>query len=600
MNNQKNRESYWVKKCILVGLGFVFLLSACTSTEKLVSSDWYEIKSQHFRIVTNGNPKKVQKLAEDLEQFRIFSQKYIAFQSDQQSLTIYALADQLSFARVNGSKNERNVIGSFRNTSYGSFALVNIRGNRYFPDNPARKILFHEYTHFLTYSRSSYNYPYWYSEGLAESFSTVRFNGKNVFEVGRMPVDRAISLSQLKQLPLKRLLEATRGSLDEQEAEALYASGWMLTHWLLFDPERKLALERYLKAYQTGADSVTALPNALDMTFDELEAQYQLLSKSDFVYFSGQISESRNISSALIKPMMRETAIAEIAHFMAITRQKPSVLQDFFKSAKQKGVVSPPLQAALAISESQAGNFFLAKEILKEVEKKYRRESWYLEADAKISLTEALAKNGELDVNEIASLRDQYVHLVNTQEHIPAYWHELAITMQLLGYPREQYLEMLEQAYWRAPRDINIAWWFVRELYVSRDKKLFPYVAHPLLMQIYNKKSRAYLKSMIREIEQEQELNVTSELTAGGLGEMLAEYHQLSGNKALALAIDYSGAYAVGYVGESHSQAEAKNFALKACEERRANYSVRDACTIYAEGNDILDSAAAIITPVIN
>lgn len=595
MNNRKYRRRCRPQWFIFFGLMLALSLSGCTSSGKLINSQWHEINTQHFRVVTNGRPEQVKKLADDLERFRLLSIEYIKFQPDQQRLTVYALSDQLGFAGVSGNKNSR-VIGIFQNTSHGSAAVLNLSGNRYLPDNPARQTLFHEYTHFLTNGRSSYNYPYWYSEGLAETFSTIQFSGKDGFEIGRMPADRAISLHYFKALPLKQLLEATPGSLNEKDNAALYASGWMLTHWMLFDPERNQALRQYLEAYQAGVDPVTAFPTALGMTFDELNAHYKRLPNADFAYYNGHLSEGDTIVSSSIKPMVREAAIAEIAHFMAITGQKPAVLQAFLADAKQRGASSPRLQAALAISESQAGNSSRAKEILVAISEENHRETWYLEAQAEIALAQTLAKEDEIDLKAMSNIHDQYVQLVNTQEHVPAYWHKLAITMQLLEYPRRQYLEMLEQAYLRAPRDKDIAWWFVHELYVNRNRDLL-YVARPLLQQISNQKSRVHLESMIREIEQEQEPITTSESAPMRLDEMLADYRRLSGHKAMALAMDYRGALAVGYVEQRPSQSEANHFALQACEAQRKKYLVRDTCGIYAEDDHIVDSTTTAIQP---
>jgi len=46
------RQLVWV-----IGVISLFLYG-CTSTQKLVNSKWYEIETEHFRIVTNDNPKQ--------------------------------------------------------------------------------------------------------------------------------------------------------------------------------------------------------------------------------------------------------------------------------------------------------------------------------------------------------------------------------------------------------------------------------------------------------------------------------------------------------------------------------------------------------------
>ncbi|WP_444920568.1 hypothetical protein ACJJID_17515 [Microbulbifer sp. CnH-101-G] len=537
----------------------------------------------------------MQKLAEDLEKFRIFSRNYISFSPDQQKLTIYALADQLSFAGVSGSESSRRVIGRFENTSHGSFALINLKGNQYLPGNPARQTLFHEYMHFLTYGSSQFNFPYWFSEGVAEVFSTVSFDKKGNFSVGGIPLDRAISLHGKRELPLKELLRAVPGSLNDQDTEALYASGWMLSHWLIFNAERNDGLSKFLQAYNRGEDPVNALPAALGMTFDELAGIYQKLPKVDFNTYKGRLTDEKENYSLITSPMDNREAIAEIAHYMAITDQNSEVLRNYISYAEKKGLISPELMSALSLAEAKEKNYSSAREILGNIEDKYQDEIWYLEATAMVALYEALDKEKEINVPEFKKIRDSYVELVNAEGGVPAYWHELAITMQVLGYPRPKYVNMLEQAYLRAPRDINIAWWYAHELYLNRDVERFSRVSQPLLMQITRSESREHLESMIRDLNRETLPFTDRAFTdnsdeVSGLGQLMKDYQFLSENKALAMALDYRGAFVVGYIDNVASQTEANQLALQACEEQRAQLRVKDRCELYAEGETIIRS----------
>ncbi|GAB2892334.1 hypothetical protein GCM10027180_23070 [Microbulbifer echini] len=568
-----------------------FVITSCTSSEQLINSDWYEVETEHFRIVTNDNPKRIQKLAVDLEKFRVFARNYIHFSPDQQKLTIYALSDRMSFEGMSGVENAGRTIGRFQNTSHGSFALLNLKGNKYLPDNPARQTLFHEYTHFLTHSHSQQNYPYWFSEGVAEVFSTVAFDKNNNFRVGDIPVDRAISLSRSKVLPLGALLEAVPGAINARDTEALYASGWMLSHWLIFDAERLEGLNKYLSAYNNGADPVAALPAALGMTFEELESLYQKLRKTDFQYYKGLFSSKEVSESINVQALENHKAIAEIAHFMAITGQEAETLKEFIAYAEQKAVSSSALLSALAIAEAKQENYSSAREILDEIAEKNRDETSYLEAAAMVFLYEALAAGKMDDVQKFKKIRDAYVTLVNTKGDVPAYWHELAITMQVLGYPRSQYVKILEQAYLRAPRDINIAWWYAHELYLSRDTEMFIRVTQPLLMQITSLESREHLSSMMVELQPAGRPQVEQGAAKNGLGQLLSEYRFLSENKALAIAMDYRGAYVVGYIENSASQSEANEVALQACEAQREQHQVKDRCELYLEEEVIVGAA---------
>lgn len=581
------RQLMWV-----IGV-FSLFLYGCTSTQKLVNSKWYEIETDHFRIVTNDNPKQVKKLAVDLERFRVL-QSDLFSTPDQQKLTIYALNDRLSFEGVSGSESAQNTIGQFHNTSYGSYALLNLNGNRFLPDNPARQTLFHEYTHFLTYSESKHLYPYWFSEGIAEVFSTVDFGENNKYHFGKIPIDRAISLNRAREMPLDKLLSASRGSLNPRDTEALYASGWMLTHWMLFDTDRSKALEEYLESYNAGADPVTSLPKALGMTFAELNEQYKKLSKSQFNYFTGEFSDSNVIEIPSIQLMVSSEAVAELAHFMAISEQGSEALERFIAYAEKKQASSPPLKSALAIALTGEGYFSRATEILESMPPKYHGETWYLEALAKNDLSAALEEEGLASPGKLKSIRDMYVQLVNANGEVPAYWHELAITMQVLGYPRQKYLKMLEQAYLRAPRELGITWWFALEQYLNRDHERFAKVSQPLMMQITQEESRAQLQSMLIELGQGEELGLELESEVSGLGQLMSAYREYAGTKALAMAMDYRGAFVAGFVEDGANQADANQNALQACREQREQYPVKDRCELYAEGELLVNSTTSM------
>ncbi|WP_444943804.1 hypothetical protein ACJJIK_21360 [Microbulbifer sp. ZKSA006] len=579
-------------KFLWVLLLSVAFLGGCTSTQKLVNSSWYEVETKHFRIVTNGKSEKVERLAIDLERLRVVAERHIGFIPDQQKLTVYALSDTLSFKGISGREDVRRVVGLFRNTSHGSFALVNLAGNKYYPGNPARQILFHEYVHFLTYGRSSSNLPYWYSEGMAEVFSTISFH-EDEYELGMIPISRAITLDYSKELPLKMLLEAKNGSLNDRDREALYANGWMLAHWLIFDPQRAKALGRYLNGYNKGLAGVRPLWEELGMTFEELESEYLSLPRSKFGYFRMPMPKMKETEfNSTVTRLPKKNAILEIANFMAITGQEVAQLKSFIDYAEKQEVRSYELNSAMAIAELQAGNFPKAKEWLDSVPVDFHGELWFLEAQARISLAEELSKLEGANLNSVTDIRDKYVKLVNFQDDIPIYWYELAIVMQVLGYPREDYFEMLEQAYLRAPRDTRIAWWYAHELYINRDKEYFSQVASPLMVQLSNLEWESRLNSMRREIEKIQGPRLSAKPVKEGLGEKFEKYQNMTGKKAVALALDFRGAFAIGFSEENIDQQVANDDALGLCERYRKRYKVFGKCRLYAEGNQIVDTGA--------
>ncbi|WP_444917222.1 hypothetical protein [Microbulbifer sp. JMSA003] len=589
-NLRKGKELLALISALLI---FLPNVTGCSSSARLANSNWFEIETSNFRIVTDGSPRKVEKLATDLEKFRYITNKYLGNGPDNQKLTIFALSDKYSFREASrrGESLGNQIIGTFNNTSYGSFALIDLTGNSHLPGNPARETLFHEYTHFLTYARSSQNIPYWYSEGIAELFSTVQLKGKKRFELGKIPIGQAYSIRQGRVLPLEKLLMAKKGSLNDEEFLSLYSSGWMLTHWMLFDSNRRQALLDYLNEYNNGTSTVNTLADSLNMSLEELEVEYQQLPRSKFGYFTSTLEGYDANIGLSINSISPQIALREIARYISITQQSTSETQEFIRSTGEDGFYDKELDIALASSEISAGNFTRASKILSTIPKEFHSKNWFIEVQARASLSEEMAAGPAISMDRLSDIRDQYIRLIELDDSIAAYWHGLAISMQVLGSPRSSYLEMLEQAYLRAPRDLDIAWWYAHELYIERDKDYFAEVSRPLLMQITNQDSQESLRAMLRELQQQAGTFESD----SGLVNMITEYRSLPGIKALAIAIDHRGALSIGYIWNRSSQEQANQEALSACEKHNEHYRVLGKCHLYAEGNQILVASGGTI-----
>jgi hypothetical protein len=131
-------------------------------------------------------------------------------------------------------------------------------------------ILQHEYTHHFMYQYGNGAMPAWLVEGLAEYFSTANVDGEQV-RLGMASPGRVRSLIQdassmnrirPRRLPLETVLTASTGQLSGDDAIAFYAQSWLMTHYLLRDPERKRQLAGYVRAIRAGADPLEAFPGA--------------------------------------------------------------------------------------------------------------------------------------------------------------------------------------------------------------------------------------------------------------------------------------------------------------------------------------------------
>ncbi len=571
---------------------FISLVAGYASSTSLVEADWYEIETENFRIVTNGKPQSVKGLAEDLERFRVVASQLLNAREDQHKLTIFALADRNSYAEFVGEEKAGQTGGLFHNTSYGSFALVNIDRYRFMREHPAREFLFHEYTHFLTYGRSPLHYPYWYSEGFAEVFSTVNFLDDGEYEFGAIPMDRAASIYYDHPMPLEALLRATPETSDSKQNARVYAGGWMLAHWLIMSSGKADRIQDYVAAYNLGEDPVDALVSALEMPLEELQRHYVNQAKGKFPLGTGQLPRGYKPAQPLLQPMSQQDAVVEMARYLVMSGKNAGSLRELVAYAREQGADSHELTSVMAIANTRAGEFSLAESMLASIPRALRGEQWYQSAEASLWLQRELAKGVKSNPRQVAAVRDRFVALINADDQVPAYWYSLAIAMQKLGESRDEYLEILAQAYRLAPREVGIAWWYALELYLDRDPEGFASVAHPLLMQITQEKPRAQLQSMLADLQpgMAETVGEKKDTIAGAL----AKYKRYPEHKALALALDYKGAYVLGYVHDVPGQDTANGKALEACEAQRKKSNVESPCRVYAEGDKILDAGGAV------
>ena len=117
-------------------------------------------------------------------------------------------------------------------------------------------VLLHEYAHHFLLSSTTLAFPKWYSEGIAEFFSTMRPLPDGSVEIGRAAKHRAYNIVNAS-MKIEQLLDST-GRVDSLSQDIFYGRAWMLTHMLTFDARRRGQLTRYLTALNTG--SPTSMP----------------------------------------------------------------------------------------------------------------------------------------------------------------------------------------------------------------------------------------------------------------------------------------------------------------------------------------------------
>jgi hypothetical protein len=235
-------------------LGFIFVGSAFAAEQ----SPWLEVHSAHYTVITDAGDKKGREVALRFEQMRsVFATLLMKERLNEPvPLTILAFKSDKTYFQSAPLRRGQPIgaAGFFVPGEDHNFIVLNL-----FEEESWRAVA-HDFAHLLL----NYNYPPvqgWFDEGIAEYFSSIRLDNKQV-EIGGDPELQSAYAEDLLQNqrdvrnPPKSLTELLSGqawltlpdlltmkhdtsSYTESTHNTLfYAQSWMVVHYLLH--EKKL------------------------------------------------------------------------------------------------------------------------------------------------------------------------------------------------------------------------------------------------------------------------------------------------------------------------------------------------------------------------
>ena len=269
----------------------LLVLMFCLSAPAAEQPGWLEIHSAHFTVITDAGDKKGREVALRFEQMRAVFANLIGKDRLHQSipLTILAFKSDKSYYQAAPLRQGQPIDapGFFLPGDDQDFIVLNL-----FEEESWRAV-----THDFAYMLLTYNYPPaqgWFDEGLAEYFSSIRVDNKQV-EIGgdpelRSSVAEDLLGNQRETTPPKSLTELLGAQVwlslpdlfsmkhdpstrNEGTHHTLYyAESWIVMHYLLHEkklPETGaylgLVLNQHLpveeaiqKAYGMSCDAIGA------------------------------------------------------------------------------------------------------------------------------------------------------------------------------------------------------------------------------------------------------------------------------------------------------------------------------------------------------
>jgi len=237
------------------------------------SAAWYKASSEHFVVYDNDNPEKVKAFTERLERFeKAMSVWHVAPQLKRgpaSRVTIFVVDSVGEIQKLSGP----GVAGFYNPQASGSVAFTPRADNG--GDLSPQAILFHEYAHhwmFLHWADAGF--PYWFVEGFAELHATAIVGADQSVTFGANPIYRRWTVGNSGLMPAPDLLKALPSDrMSYGSRDAVYSRGWLLVHYLTFDPDRRKDLANYIGAINEGKPASEAArfignPNTLDAKMD--------------------------------------------------------------------------------------------------------------------------------------------------------------------------------------------------------------------------------------------------------------------------------------------------------------------------------------------
>lgn len=217
-------------------------------------AEWLEGKSPHFIVYANMSEGEMKVRVARLEKFDA-ALRGIFKVPGEDSTTIYVTRGTDEIRKLTG---QQDVAGFYKGNAQGAVGFIpDTLGNDVI-GLTAEQVMFHEYSHHILLSNESAAYPGWMSEGLAELFSTMKFENDGSVVIGRPVLNRGSAMMGLNHWSARRLLLSDTNPPSDDERIELYSRGWLLCHYLLISGNRQGQIFAYIAAINKGTPPLEA------------------------------------------------------------------------------------------------------------------------------------------------------------------------------------------------------------------------------------------------------------------------------------------------------------------------------------------------------
>jgi hypothetical protein len=265
-----NAPGRWVGfyACVLLAL-----------TQSAHAASWLRAETRHFIIHSSVDEAETRQHIEQLEAFKYLAELLLGTNpkdtASSAKFTIYLL-DSNDHLRTVRPGTSRSVGGYYISCVERSQAFVHAPQWFGAEMDFGLRVLLHEYSHHLMFSRMRRFYPSWYVEGFADYLSTTKLE-KGSFQLGVRNEWRTGQLQAERWLDFDVMLDPKRFSEAVKQKKVgvfqFYAQSWLMAHYMLSDAARTQAFTAYFDKLGRGEDGVKSFESSTGMTLAQFKAE---------------------------------------------------------------------------------------------------------------------------------------------------------------------------------------------------------------------------------------------------------------------------------------------------------------------------------------
>jgi hypothetical protein len=260
---------------------------------------WIEVRSPHFRVLTNGSQHDGRQVAKEFEQMRyVFADRHPDFRLEGGApLLVFAALDEPtakslepSMWKAKGAKPA----GIFHHGWEKEYALIRLDAGE-----GAKQVVYHEYTHSILHLNLHW-LPVWLDEGMANFYGYTRFQEHKIY-VGAPPATYR-SMPGGSLIPVETLIGVDYSSPyyhNEDKVYQFYAESWALVHLLMFGPgmDHGKRLNQFSSLLQQGMEQ----KKAFQQVFGDFKAMDRALDLylSKFTFQTGVLPDPPQIDEKI-------------------------------------------------------------------------------------------------------------------------------------------------------------------------------------------------------------------------------------------------------------------------------------------------------------